>query len=322
MTPVRNLVKIALSNTPHRGSGLPISLNEANASATPQSETKPMPILESRRRSTRLTCSRSGKIALGPLSLPHPLPIRAVVDVRNEANDERISQTKPIRADLRSALTTIRGNLGGRPLSGYADKRSWRDSLTGVTPTMSLTASTMLPLGSKAPDFQLPDTDGKSISLNDFRGAPVLLVAFICNHCPYVKHIREPFAALAKEYQGRGVAVVAISSNDVASYPADSPANMAREKVEAGYTFPYLYDETQDIARAFEAACTPDFYVFDADFSLVYRGQMDGSRPGNGLAVTGADLRAALDAVLSRAPVAADQKPSIGCNIKWKPSRG
>ena len=186
---------------------------------------------------------------------------------------------------------------------------------------MPLTASTTLPLGSKAPSFSLPDTDGKIVSLDDFREAPVLLVAFICNHCPYVKHVRHALADLAKEYQAKGVAVVGISSNDVVSHPDDSPEKMAREKAEIGYTFPYLYDESQSVALAYQAACTPDFYVFDRDQSLVYRGQMDGSRPGNAIPVTGADLRAALDAVLSGQAVAADQKPSLGCNIKWKPGQ-
>jgi peroxiredoxin len=183
---------------------------------------------------------------------------------------------------------------------------------------MALTASTMLPLGSKAPGFRLPDTEGATVSLDDFRDAPALLVVFLCNHCPYVKHVRHGLAALAKEYQAKGVAVVGISANDVTTHPDDSPEMMAREKAQVGYTFPYLYDETQEVARAYQAACTPDFYVFDRNRSLAYRGQMDGSRPGNPVPVTGADLRAALDAVLSGRPVPADQKPSLGCNIKWK----
>lgn len=182
---------------------------------------------------------------------------------------------------------------------------------------MALTSSTMLPLGAKAPDFSLPDTNGKTVSLADFGGAPALLVMFICNHCPYVKHIREGLAKLTREYQEKCVAVVAISSNDVASYPADSPEMMAEEVVSAGYVFPYLYDESQEVAKAYHAACTPDFFLFDRDRKLVYRGQMDESRPGNGKPVTGADLRAALDAVLANKPVSAEQKPSIGCNIKW-----
>lgn len=184
---------------------------------------------------------------------------------------------------------------------------------------MALTPSTMAPLGSPAPDFSLPDTDGRVVRLTDFADKPALLVAFICNHCPYVKHIRAAFAALAKEYQAKGVAVVGISSNDAVSYPDDAPDKMREEKVAAGYTFPYLYDETQEVAKAYKAACTPDFFVYDRDRKLAYRGQMDSSRPGNGKPNDGADLRAAFDAVLAGRPAPADQKPSIGCNIKWKP---
>jgi peroxiredoxin len=183
---------------------------------------------------------------------------------------------------------------------------------------MSLTPSTMLPLGTVAPGFWLSDTDGKTVSLEDFKGAPALLVAFICNHCPYVKHVRHELARLGKEYQGKGVAVVGISSNDVITHPDDSPKMMAREKADVGYTFPYLYDESQQVALAYKAACTPDFYVFDKDQKLVYRGQLDGSRPGNPIPVTGKDLRSALDAALAGKPVSDDQRPSIGCNIKWK----
>jgi peroxiredoxin len=183
---------------------------------------------------------------------------------------------------------------------------------------MSLTPSTMLPLGTVAPGFRLSDTDGKTVSLDDFKGAPALLVAFICNHCPYVKHVRNELARLGKEYQGKGVAVVGISSNDVNTYPDDSPKMMAKEKAEVGYTFPYLYDESQQVAIAYKAACTPDFYVFNKDQRLVYRGQLDGSRPGNPIPVTGKDLRSALDAALAGKPVSDDQRPSIGCNIKWK----
>ncbi|HWQ90545.1 MAG TPA: thioredoxin family protein [Clostridia bacterium] len=179
--------------------------------------------------------------------------------------------------------------------------------------------STMLPLGTPAPDFRLPDTTGKVVSLADVKGAAALVVVFMCNHCPYVKHVRGGLAQLARDYALRGVAVVGINSNDAASYPADSPQKMAEEAKAAGYTFPYLYDATQEVAKAYHAACTPDFYVFDGQRRLVYRGQMDDSRPGNGLAVTGKDLRAALDAVLSGQPVSGQQKPSIGCNIKWKP---
>ena len=183
---------------------------------------------------------------------------------------------------------------------------------------MALTPSTMLPLGTPAPDFALPSTEGETVRLGDFGAAPALVVAFICNHCPYVKHVRKPLRDLAERYQGRGVAFVGISSNDVTTHPDDSPEKMAEEKRSVGYTFPYLYDESQDVARAYHAACTPDFYVFDADHKLVYRGQFDASRPGNDVAPTGDDLAAAIDAVLEGRPVPDDQKPSIGCNIKWK----
>ncbi len=184
---------------------------------------------------------------------------------------------------------------------------------------MVKTASTMLELGTAAPDFSLPDTSGKTISLCDFVGAKALLVIFMSNHCPFVKHIATGLAELALEYQERGVAVVGINSNDVGSYPDDAPEKMAQEVVDRGYTFPYLFDETQEVAQAYRAACTPDFYVFDADQKLVYRGQMDSSRPGNDLPVTGEDLIAALNAVLSDRLVPEEQRPSIGCNIKWKP---
>ncbi len=183
---------------------------------------------------------------------------------------------------------------------------------------MSLTPSTMLPLGTQAPGFRLSDTDSKIVALDDFRDAPALLVAFICNHCPYVKHIRHQLAALAGDYQQRGLAIVGINSNDAANYPDDRPEMMVREKAEVGYNFPYLYDESQEVAKAYKAACTPDFYVFDKDRKLAYRGQLDSSRPGNAIPVTGKDLRAALDSVLAGRPVAEDQRPSIGCNIKWK----
>jgi peroxiredoxin len=179
--------------------------------------------------------------------------------------------------------------------------------------------STMLPLGTQAPDFRLPDPRGKPFSLADFKGAPALLVIFMCNHCPYVKHVRDGVAKLARDYQPRRVAVVGVNSNNVANYPADSPAKMAEEMASAGYIFPYLYDETQAVAKAYHAACTPDLYLFDKDQRLVYRGQFDDSRPGNGIPVTGKDLRAALDAVLAGKPISPNQKPSIGCNIKWKP---
>lgn len=184
---------------------------------------------------------------------------------------------------------------------------------------MVLTESTMLPLGTMAPDFRLPDADGAAFALSDFTSAPVLLVAFLCNHCPFVKHVRAAFAALAREYAGRGVAVVGINSNDFEAHPDDSPAKMKLEVRAAGYTFPYLVDASQSVAKAYKAACTPDFYVFDARQRLAYRGQMDASRPGNGKPNDGADLRAALDAVLSGMPAAEIQRPSAGCNIKWKP---
>jgi peroxiredoxin len=183
---------------------------------------------------------------------------------------------------------------------------------------MSLTSSTMLPLGTTAPDFRLPDTGGKTVSPADFKDAPALLVIFMCNHCPYVVHIRAGLAQLARDYASRRVAIVGINSNDVKNYPADSPAKMKDEVKSAGYIFPYLYDETQAVAKAYRAACTPDIFLFGKNQKLVYRGQFDASRPGNGIPVTGGDLRAALDAVLSGKPVPPDQKASIGCNIKWK----
>ena len=179
--------------------------------------------------------------------------------------------------------------------------------------------STMLPLGTNAPDFRLSDPSGKVFSLADFKRASALLVVFMCNHCPYVKHIRNGLARLARDYQPRGVAVVGVNANDVANFPADSPAKMAEEAASAGYIFPYLYDETQAVAKAYRAACTPDLYIFAKDQRLVYRGQFDDSRPGNGLPVTGKDMRDALDALLAGKAVSSTQKPSIGCNIKWKP---
>jgi peroxiredoxin len=177
----------------------------------------------------------------------------------------------------------------------------------------------MIALGTPAPDFTLPDTAGRLVTRDSLAGAPGLLVAFICNHCPFVKHIRAGLAQFGRDYRDRGLAIVAISSNDAASYPADAPERMAEEVKSAGYVFPYLYDETQSVARAYAAACTPDFFLFDRQRRLVYRGQFDASRPSNRLPVTGADLRAAADAVLAGREVAPDQRPSIGCNIKWKP---
>jgi peroxiredoxin len=178
----------------------------------------------------------------------------------------------------------------------------------------------MSPLGTVAPPFRLPDTlSGKTVSIDDFKSAPALLVMFICNHCPFVKHIRDELARLGRDYQKKGAAIVAISSNDVITHPDDSPDKMKQEARDAGYTFPYLYDESQEVAKQFEAACTPDFFLYDKNRKLVYRGQLDDARPGMPVPVTGKDLRAALDAVLSGKPVPQDQKPSIGCNIKWKP---
>ena len=177
----------------------------------------------------------------------------------------------------------------------------------------------MLPLGTTAPDFRLPDTNGKLVSLGEFTGQPALLVMFICNHCPFVKHIRAELAKLGHDYIPRGVGVIAISSNDATNYPDDSPAKMVEESRQAGYNFPYLYDASQGTAHAYRAACTPDFFLFDRNHRLVYRGQLDDSRPGNGVAVTGKDLRAALDALVSGKTVLPEQKPSLGCNIKWKP---
>jgi len=183
---------------------------------------------------------------------------------------------------------------------------------------MVATASEMLPLGTSAPDFNLPDTKGNMVSLKDFEEAPAFLVIFMCNHCPFVKHILNAMVELVTEYQAKGVAVVGINSNDVVNFPDDRPEMMAKVVKEAGFTFPYLYDEAQEVAKAFHAACTPDFFLFDGERKLVYRGQMDDSRPGTGIPVTGADLTAAIDAVLEGKPVCEKQKPSLGCNIKWK----
>ncbi|HYA47302.1 MAG TPA: thioredoxin family protein [Burkholderiales bacterium] len=183
---------------------------------------------------------------------------------------------------------------------------------------MPATPSTMLALGTPAPDFRLPDLKGEQVSRDDFRDAKALLVAFICHHCPYVRHVRAEFARFAREYQPRGLGVVAIASNDVKTYPQDGPGGMAAEAREAGYAFPYLFDETQSVAKAYRAACTPDFFLFDQGRRLAYRGQFDDSRPGSRVPVTGADLRAACDAVLSGRPAPADQTPSVGCSIKWK----
>ena len=183
---------------------------------------------------------------------------------------------------------------------------------------MARTPSTMLALGTLAPGFSLPDHDGRQHALGDFAASPALLVAFICNHCPFVRHLRVEFAAFAREYQPRGLAVVAINSNDVEAYPQDGPDAMRAEAAELGYVFPYLLDATQAVAKAYRAACTPDFFLFDAGRRLVYRGQFDDSRPGSGRPVTGADLRAAVDATLAGQAPVPDQLPSLGCNIKWR----
>lgn len=183
---------------------------------------------------------------------------------------------------------------------------------------MAATESTMVELGTKAPDFALPDTvSGKTVRLADLQGK-AFLIMFICNHCPFVVHVRDELARIGRDYAPKGVTCIAISSNDVANYPQDGPDRMKQEAKAAGYTFPYLYDETQEVARAYSAACTPDFYVFDSGKKLVYRGQLDDARPGNNKPVTGKDIRAALDAVLAGKKPSDNQKPSIGCNIKWK----
>jgi peroxiredoxin len=183
---------------------------------------------------------------------------------------------------------------------------------------MARTLSTMLDIGTAAPPFRLRATDGREVSLEDFEDARALLVIFLCNHCPYVKHIRSGLAKTTREYLAKGVAVVGINSNDVANYPDDSPEKMVEEVKLAGYAFPYLYDEDQSAAKAYRAACTPDFFLFDKDHKLAYRGQFDDARPGNDVPVTGKDLTAAVEAVLAGRPPSAEQKPSMGCNIKWK----
>ena len=184
---------------------------------------------------------------------------------------------------------------------------------------MAATPSAMMPLGTIAPDFYLPDTvSGKTLSLSDLKGPQGTLVMFICNHCPYVIHVREELVRIAKDYQPKGVSVIAISSNDVENYPQDRPELMKALAEESGFTFPYLFDESQDVARAYNAACTPDLFLFDAELKCVYRGQLDGSRPKNDIPVTGKDLRMALEALLHRREISKEQFPSIGCNIKWK----
>ena len=183
---------------------------------------------------------------------------------------------------------------------------------------MVRTPSTMLPLGTIAPEFDLPNVDGRMVTFAAAAGPKGTVVMFICNHCPFVKHVADHLAQLGQEYTPRGIGFIAISSNDVSAHPADSPEQMVREAEDRGYVFPYAYDETQEVAKAYHAACTPDFYLFDAEMKLAYRGQLDSSRPGNDLPVTGSDLRGAIDALLAGRPPRDDQKPSIGCNIKWK----
>ena len=183
---------------------------------------------------------------------------------------------------------------------------------------MARTPSTMLALGTTAPDFTLPDTEGKPWSPSHHAKGQPLLVMFLCNHCPYVIHIRTALADMTREFLAKGVAIVGINANDAANYPADSPEKMVEEKQQAGYAFPYLFDDSQSVAKAYQAACTPDFFLFDRHHRLVYRGQFDGSRPHNTQPVNGVDLRAALDAVLADQAQATDQIPSLGCNIKWK----
>jgi peroxiredoxin len=177
----------------------------------------------------------------------------------------------------------------------------------------------MLALGTSAPDFTLPNVvTHRDLSLKDVAGPKGLLVMFICRHCPFVKHLEKALAKLGRDYENKGIGIVAISSNDAENFPDDAPASLAQQAKELGFAFPYLYDETQGVARAYDATCTPDFFLFDSGLKLVYRGQFDSSRPGNEVPVTGKDLRAALDAILAAKPISPDQHPSIGCNIKWK----
>jgi thiol-disulfide isomerase/thioredoxin len=184
---------------------------------------------------------------------------------------------------------------------------------------MARTASTMLPLGTQAPEFSLKDVvGGKKIGLLRSADIKATVIMFICNHCPYVKHVNKELTKLAKDYQPKGINFIAINSNDIGSYPDDAPDNMKITALNESYPFPYLFDETQEVAKAYQAACTPDFYVFDSQLKLVYRGQLDDSRPGNNVPVTGDSIREALDSVLANRPVSIEQKPSLGCNIKWK----
>jgi peroxiredoxin len=184
---------------------------------------------------------------------------------------------------------------------------------------MTRTASNMLALGTKAPPFSLPDVvTGETVSLSSFDGSKLLLVMFICRHCPYVQHVKHELARLGRDYTGRGVAIVAISSNDAVEYPEDSPPRLKAMAEELGLVFPLVYDESQDVARAYSAACTPDFFLFDASRALIYRGQLDDSRPGSPRPVDGRDLRNAMEAALAGSPVSRDQQPSLGCSIKWR----
>lgn len=185
---------------------------------------------------------------------------------------------------------------------------------------MAATFSTMIELGVRAPEFALEPASGTVKSLEEIRGEHGTLVAFICNHCPYVKHVADELAALGTEYSRKGIGMVAINANDADTYPSDSPEKMIEEVALRGYTFPYLYDETQETAHAYHATCTPDYFLFDSNLNLVYRGQLDDSRPGNDIPVTGKDLRQALESLIANKPISADQKPSIGCNIKWRSS--
>lgn len=184
---------------------------------------------------------------------------------------------------------------------------------------MSKTPSNMVPLGTSAQQFSLVDVvTGAQVNLNNSWSSKATVIMFICNHCPYVKHISHELSKLAFDYMSQGVSFIAINSNDVENYPSDSPENMKKTAIEQNYPFPYLYDQTQEVARAYQAACTPDFYIYDSNLSLVYRGQLDDSRPGNNLEVTGSHVRSALDSLLTHKPITIEQKPSLGCNIKWK----
>lgn len=188
---------------------------------------------------------------------------------------------------------------------------------------MAETPSYMLPLNTKAPDFRLPDVvSGREVSLSDFAGKKAVLIMFICRHCPYVVHVKEEIARIGRDYDRPDVGILAISSNDVSNYPDDAPPRLKAMAEELGFTFPFCFDESQEAAKAYKAACTPDFFLFDGEGELAYRGQLDDSRPGNDKPVTGRDLRAALDAVLAGKAPNPDQKPSLGCNIKWKPGNG